>query len=294
MNRLVLGTAQFGMRYGIANKTGQPDIDYTEAIIRAAWDGGIREFDTAQSYGECERILGSIITHLGIESQIRINSKLKPMANNLSPKVLIDDLKRSLNRLGIEKLHCMMLHKESLIDQWDRSFAKSLFGLLEANLVKHIGISVYSPDKALKAIRTEGISSIQIPSNILDRRFETADVFQEADRKRKQIYVRSIFLQGLLLMEPEDLPSNMIFANRILREYKSFAEKKGISRHLLALGYVRKAYPESRIIIGVETLDQINMNLQSWNAVIDNRILQEARQIFKSVDIKVLNPFLWT
>ena len=60
INRLVLGTAQLGTNYGIANRMGKPDFDTAEAIIKTTWDAGIREFDTAQGYGDSEQVLGEV------------------------------------------------------------------------------------------------------------------------------------------------------------------------------------------------------------------------------------------
>ena len=76
--RLVLGTAQLGMSYGIANSMGQPDQDVANAIVREAWDSGICKFDTAQAYGDSERVLGAALNVLGVVSVAKVISKLDP------------------------------------------------------------------------------------------------------------------------------------------------------------------------------------------------------------------------
>ena len=210
--RLVLGTAQLGMDYGIANRTGTPNPENAAAIIEAAIGGGIREFDTAQAYSRSEKILGRVLSSLGAENSVRIITKGLVEENPGTDGRFRDVVTKSLDNLGIRKLHAFMLHKERLLDKWDGGLGAWARALRDSGLIEHIGVSVYSPEKALQALAIEEITIVQIPSNALDRRFEKAGVFQEANSRKKRIYVRSIFLQGLLIMPLEDLPSQMAFA----------------------------------------------------------------------------------
>ena len=99
-----------------------------------------------------------------------------------------------------------------------------------AGLVEHIGVSVYSPQKARDALERNGVDIVQVPSNILDRRFECADIFQIASDKGKQIYVRSVFLNGLVLMNSSDVPSNMQFAVSAMKMLESVALERGLKK----------------------------------------------------------------
>ncbi|NQT47407.1 MAG: aldo/keto reductase [Chloroflexi bacterium] len=292
-NRLVLGTVQLGLPYGIANQVGQPDIRTAEAIVETAWQGGIREFDTAQGYGESEKVLGGIIQRLGVGGQARIISKISPGPDQLAPSALRQALEESLERLGISNLHGVMLHKEELLDHWDKGLGETLSTWVASGLVEHIGVSVYSPRKALDALRIDGITTVQVPSNILDRRFENAGVFQLAESELKVVFVRSVFLQGLLLMDIEDLPPSMLFASRTLGTFKSLAEKVGVSRQHLALGYSREAYPNAKILFGAETPEQVRTNLLRWGNALPEWVVTEAKETFRDVQKDILNPSLW-
>ena len=292
-SRLVLGTAQVGMKYGIANLTGQPDSQTAEAIIESAWRGGIREFDTAQAYGTSEEVLGRVIRKNDLRDRIKITTKLLPEIDHLSREAVFASVKQSLRHLGISKIHCLLLHRENLLQQWDEGIGNIMKALIDSHLVESVGISVYSPDSAVRALNNDGISAIQIPSNVFDRRFEKAGILGDDFPIDKQIYIRSIFLQGLLFLNPDDLPSNMMFAYQTLNQYESLVKKHNTSKFELALGYVKKAYPKAKIIVGTETSHQVNECLSTWQSVIPDNILNDVRELFMDVDKRILNPGLW-
>ena len=293
-NRLVLGTVQLGMRYGVNNKSGQPDLRTAEGIIKAAWEGGIREFDTAHAYGESECVLGKVIKRLEIENEVKVITKLSPNQNHLAPLKLRQTLEKSLEYLHISKLYGVMLHREELLDQWDKGLGETLSDLVSDGLVDHIGVSVCSPQKSLEALEIDDIKMVQVPSNIIDRRFENAGVFQSAESKFKIIYVRSIFLQGLLFVDPNNIPPSMFFASQILKMFELLANKAEISKQQLALGYVREVYPKAKILFGAETISQVKANLEIWGHTLSPCIIKEAQELFQDVKERVLNPSLWT
>jgi len=99
-------------------------------------------------------------------------------------------------------------------------------------------------EQALEALHINEIEILQLPSNVLDRRFEKAGVFEIAENKKKEIYIRSIFLQGLLLMDLEDIPERMSFAKPVIRDFEKFCQRNHISRQDLAIGYFRTRMPQ--------------------------------------------------
>lgn len=292
-SRLVLGTAQFGMRYGIANKIGQPDFLSVQSIVAEVWESGVREFDTAQAYGESERVLGKVLSSLGIAREAKVISKLHPAIDHQNSNALNLALQQTLARLGLPNLYGLMLHTEDLLDIWETGLKDTLDKFIEQGLVERIGVSVYSPQKAARALRTNGISLVQLPSNLLDRRFEKAGVFHEAKSFGKEIYVRSVFLQGLLLMSDSDLPASMRFATTVAERLINFADDTGFSLKQLALGYVRSAYPEQKVLLGCETLEQVRENLEIWSKETPRDIVDRVRREFQDIPEKILNPSLW-
>ncbi len=291
---LVLGTAQLGFPYGIANAKGQPDQKTVTDIIQKAWDNGIREFDTAQDYGASEKVLGIAFAKIGILEEAGVISKINPELDHCNLLTMSKALDESQKKLGVPCLSGLMLHKEDMLCQWSNGLGDILRGFVAAGKVKKIGVSVYSPEKALEALRMEGTDMIQIPSNILDRRFERAKVFQVAAEKKKQVYIRSVFLQGLILMDSKDLPAHMSFAGPVLDKIKSLSRDMSLTRHELALGYLKERFPEAKLIIGVETPEQVIENVMSWKRKTAVDLIPLVSKYFDQVDEKILNPSLWS
>ncbi len=291
--RLILGTAQLGMPYGVANKNGQPVPDLAKKIVKIAWEDDIREFDTAQGYGDSENVLGQAIRAHGLAADIKIVTKLKPGLNHLDYDALEQAVTGSLRILGIPRLHGLMLHRESFLDQWQHGLGENLQGLVSKGLVEKIGVSVYSPGKALRAMDIEEIDLVQIPSNVFDRRFEEADVFRLAVQRKIQIHVRSVFLQGLALMPASELPPHMTFALPVIQTLAALCREAGVTRQALALGYVRQAYPNTGVLIGVETPGQLEENLAIWHAELPDGMLDQVVRTFSKVDERILNPAWW-
>ena len=293
-SRLVLGTAQHGMHYGIANKTGQPDFHTVESMVAEAWTYGVREFDTAQAYGESESVLGRVLSSLGITRQARVISKLHPSLDHQDANALGAALQQTMARLGQARLYGLMLHRENLLDLWDAGLGQTLHAFVASGLVEHIGVSVYTPQAALRALKRSGIDLVQLPANILDRRFEKVGVLREAQRCGKQVYVRSVFLQGLLLMDVDDLPESMRFARAVIERLAAFSRKTGFLRKQLALGYVRSVYPTQKVILGCETLRQVAENIQFWSDELPKEIIAKLCREFENTDEKLLNPSFWS
>ena len=292
---LVLGTAQLGFNYGIANagKTEQPTQTTANAIVQEAWENGIREFDTAQGYGKSEQALGEALSKLGVSAEALVISKFDPALDHLDRNVLSNAVGESLSRLGVPSLYGMMLHKEKMLSAWDNGLSKIFHTFVVSGKIKHIGISVYSPEKAIQALNTDGIDMVQLPTNILDRRFETAGVFQLAEEKKKKIYIRSVFLQGLILMDADEIPEKMSFAKPVIEELESISNELKLSRKKLALDYIKSEMPDAKVVFGADTPLHVKENVACWEGELLPSSVDRVKKIFDCVDEKILNPTLW-
>ena len=290
---LVLGTVQLGMNYGIANKTGQPSEDSAKEIIRVAWEHGIHEFDTARGYGDSEVILGNALSQLGISSRAHVISKFNPVIDCHDFNAMSTALDESLTRLNVPCLYGMMLHRESTLSDWENGVSDILYRFVSSRKVRHLGVSVYSPAGAIQALNTKGIDIIQLPTNVLDRRFEKAGVFELAHEKKKRIYIRSVFLQGLILMDVDEIPGHMSFAKPVIEKLESFSRDVQMSRQDLALGYIKSEMAHAKVIFGSDTPEQVKENLASWTKELPSSIVPDLKDLFNNVDEQVLNPVLW-
>ncbi len=294
---LVLGTAQLGMDYGIANKTGMPDFNKAYELIKTAIENGIHTFDTAQAYGKSQTVLGRILSKLPPGKKtgktIKIISKADPAIDHLSRDVMEEALLNSLNQLGITSLYGYMLHGDQFLSMWDNGIKDILLPFKKKGWIKHIGISVYNPGTALLALEKDGIDILQIPSNIFDQRFEHAGIFNTAKEKQKIIYIRSVFLQGLLLMDSADIPSHMNYCKPVLSRFETLSTKMNLTKPELAMGYARQNFPDAKIVIGVETTDQLKENIKFWDTKLSTNQLKNIKPHFNKVDKRILDPSKW-
>src|SRR5262245_41854811 len=180
---MALGTAQMGMRYGIANITGKPDFPAAQEIIAVCWNAGIRYFDTAQAYGESEVVLGHALRHAGVANEALVVSKLSPALQMESVEAILNSLQTSLKRLGMRQIWGVLLHEEEQLDHWDGHLGKAFEIARQDGLVTHVGVSVYSPQRALQALRIPDVDLLQVPANVFDRRMRKAQVFAKASAK---------------------------------------------------------------------------------------------------------------
>lgn len=292
---LVLGTVQLGLPYGVANRTGQPDQDVATEIVRVAWQGGIREFDTAQAYSASESVLGESLRRLGVAGKANVITKFDPDMDHLDRDAMLRSVEGSLKRLGVGQLTGVMLHREASLELWDRGLGRIAAELVSQGLVGCIGVSAYTPEGARAAMETDGVDIVQVPTSVLDRRFEKAGLFRLARQLGKRVYVRSVFLQGLVLIDPGQMPAGLAdVARPVIERLESLAGQMGLSRRELALMVVRATIgDEDRVVFGAETPDQVRENLQSWLREPISGVAEAADEVIGPLDEGLLNPATW-
>lgn len=292
-DRLVLGTAQLGFSYGIANQTGKPPMDEALGIIQKAWESGIHEFDTARGYGDSEKILGEIFTLLQIQNSVNVVTKLATDIDYNSRDEIKSSIERSLHNLQVPALNAVLLHDENLLDIWNDRFI-DLVQFKQDGIIKNTGVSVYSVNRALQAIELPQLDIIQLPTNILDQRFVKASVFKYAKERNKKIYIRSIFLQGLLLMDDVLIPEKLNHVIPILKRIKTASKKYNLLLPEIALGYIKENFLTEKVIFGAETIAQVEDNVKFWNNHNSDKISNCLKEIPAIEDEQILNPSLWT
>ncbi len=291
--RLVLGTAQLGVHYGISNKTGQPDEQLAMQMVAKAHESGIRTFDTAQAYGTSESILGQSLKLLKLSHSADVITKLDPKLDHKDEKVLHEAVERSLRDLGVSRLRGLLLHRESFLDGWKTGLGRRLTSFIKKNLVEDLGVSCYSPLKALEALEYDEVRLIQVPANLWDRRCESAGVFELAAKLKKTIFIRGIFLQGFFFLKDEEIPSGIKSAAAHLQRLRELAQEFGFTIYQLALGYVLTKWPQARVIFGAEMPSQVEENCRLATTILDAGQMNRIEQTFAGVEEKILHPGLW-
>ena len=256
-SRLMLGTVQFGLRYGINNRLGQPSPDDVAAILRAAADGGIDVLDTARNYGDSEAVLGLALEKTGLASHFRIISKIKRFPAGLAaadaPGWVENSITTSLKLLKRKSLDGLLLHHED-----DLPF----FALLETCRAKGyaeaIGVSLDSR-QSLAAVAQVELMMAQLPGNIVDRRF-----FPLAEKLRRQggaVFMRSVYLQGMLFKPEAEVHPALGPLLTVRKALEKLARDAGIAPGELYFRYMLGLTAADSILTGVDSVSQLRENL---------------------------------
>lgn len=275
MSKIVLGTVQFGLQYGV-NSAGRPSQDAVKSILNEAAKGGITTLDTSSAYGNSEEVLGDSIASPG---QFKIVSKYPKC------EIPVDVMfSSSLKRLKVDKLYGYLLHHFEVYKNnpavWDE-----FIGLKESGKVQKIGFSLYSPEE-LEFILKNGspFDLIQVPFNIFDKKF--LPYMKELHVKGIEIHVRSTFLQGLFFKDRNALPEKLQPMRKYLLQLDEFSKKSGLSISEIALNYNHQNPYIDGVLIGVDNVEQLQMNL---NSVKDTPIDIE----IEVKEQELLNPVNW-
>lgn len=280
LDKISLGTVQFGLEYGINNTIGQTRKDEVSKILRRCKEVGIKHIDTAAAYGSAENVIGEVIQSEGLSNSFHITTKYKSdRINGLSLST-----RESLQKLRAEKLHCQMFHSY-------QDF-KNIEDFTKPDSVDKIGVSVYTNEELLDSLENINVRVVQCPFNLLDNDSIRGGTLVKAKEKGIEIQVRSAFLQGLFFMDRNSLPL-------ALKELKSHLElldricfENEISMSELALGYCLSKDYIDKVVIGVDSLEQLNLNIEAIKTPLPEFIIEEIDKI-KVINQTLLNPTNW-
>ncbi len=290
VSQFVLGAAQLGMNYGVANKTGQPNEEESFAILDKAAKNGVTMIDTAQAYGNSERVIGQWIKANNNNCPFNIISKWNSDVDINDEAQLKVSVSASVQTLGVP-LWGMMIHDEALLDQFD-VIAQVAKDLKKEGVLKYLGASVYSVEAAKKAIMNPDIDFIQVPCNAWDHRMIESEVFEHAREHNVLCFVRSVFLQGLLLMDKEQVKNKLPTAYNAAKKWDEIVIKKQTEKEVLAMSFAAEL--ECPLVIGVENKSQLkdNNNLLK-NMIIDINVNDLKEYSQGPISENVIMPFKW-
>jgi aryl-alcohol dehydrogenase-like predicted oxidoreductase len=284
---LCLGTVQLGLNYGINNQIKrQPTSKEGYQILRAALKSGIKYLDTASAYGSAEKLIG--------ESGV-LNNGTMHVITKLDARIhsgLIEEMKKSLARLGQEPVDGLLLHDAS--NYYDKLQLTELLKIKEQRLAQHIGVSVYEPQDALKIVSDGIVDYIQIPYNVFDQRLDHIDFFQVAKKNNIKVFARSSFLQGLILMEPDNIPSKLDAAKMYVKKYRTIVYDYGFSIEEAAMLFSYTHEGIYKVVFGVDTVEQLKDNLEIVKKADQFEACRKALiGIADGISEQILNPSLW-
>jgi len=292
--KIGLGTVQFGQNYGVSNKQGITPEDEVRDILTLAWGNGITLLDTATLYGASEEVLGRsipahasfrIVTKTPIFQETRINKK--------DAVRLKDTFRSSLDKLRQPKLYGLLVHHAiDLLKDGGQYLWETMQDLKEMGLVQKIGASLYSPLELNSFLEKYTPDIVQAPINVFDQRMIQNGHLQHLNDLGVEIHSRSVFLQGLLLMLPEELSAHFNSIRNVVLQYRENLQKQGISPLEAALGFVYRQPEIDYVIVGINNQAHLKEIL---TVVRDMELLRRIDfSIYAVNDEAIINPSLWS
>lgn len=284
--KLALGTAQFGLDYGIANQSGRISHDEAKSIIVLAKNSEIDMLDTAIAYGESEASLGA----LGV-NDFKVITKLPAIPDEVTEvsQWVNDQIETSLKRLNVKSLYSVLLHRsQELADIKGAQLSKALQQLKVSGVVQKIGVSIYSPIELDSVMTICELDIVQAPFNIIDQRLFTSGWLKKLHDLSIEIHVRSAFLQGLLLMPQASLPEKFGRWMSVFDKWHEWLEKSETPATQACISFIQN-FPEiSKIIVGVESAEQLKEIIKATNTQ-ENIVWPN----ISCVDENLINPSNW-
>jgi aryl-alcohol dehydrogenase-like predicted oxidoreductase len=288
VHKIGLGTVQFGLDYGISNSKGQTSPQESALVLDHAAASGVRLLDTAPAYGDSELTIGRL--HAG---RFRIVTKTVTRGTGSFSAADVQSVERtfqdSLSRLRADRVYGLLVHdvRDLLGDGSDLLYA-CLSQLKRRGLVEKIGVSTYTPAEVDSILARFSVDLIQVPLNVLDQRLLRGGQIRRLKQAGVEVHVRSAFLQGLLLMNPNDLQPHFDGVRDHLRSYHAAVQQSGRSPLQASLGFVLGIPEIDAVVCGVNDVAQ-------FEQIVAKAVSLETDwfERFAIDDESVLNPALW-
>lgn len=300
LSAFALGTVQLGMTYGLGQHREKPTEEAAFAILDKAAQLGINTLDTANTYGDSEAVIGRWLAKRRSEGKELpwVVTKIGKFGEHTSYDTLRDEVLRQtegcLQRLGTDKLGCLMLHGfEDYADHIDH-IRKVFAELKDQGLYGYSAISAYSRHD-YGVLAQSGFDAVQIPSNVFDwGQIENGGLQKLAD-SGMMIFTRSVFLQGLVFHTPEDLDPRMDFCAPYLGRFIELCREFELSPATMALSFVLSLPGVTQAVMGCDTARQVEANCKLFDETVTLTAEQmdKLHSAFHGIDPRVINPGVW-
>jgi aryl-alcohol dehydrogenase-like predicted oxidoreductase len=288
--KIGLGAVQFGVDYGVSNTHGRTTKYEVSQILQFAYENGISLIDTATSYGSSENILGEVVTN----DDWRFVTKTPHFSDNCLNSTHVNQLKESFNQslfnLRKKNIYGLLLHScDDLLKPGGELIFREMERLRENGMVKKIGVSAYSSKQISAILGKFNIDLIQLPINIFDQHLFVDGWLERLKNKNVEIHARSAFLQGLLLMPRTSIPTYFLPIKEKIELFSKSAQELSLSKLELALGYVMGINEIDKIVVGVNTIEQLREIIEAAQVKVNPMEFTDV-----SIDDQnYTNPSLW-
>jgi aryl-alcohol dehydrogenase-like predicted oxidoreductase len=285
MTNLAIGTVQFGLEYGIANKTGKINISEGKKIINSLVENGILTLDTAIGYGESENILGEI----GVD-EFEVITKIPSVKDEVNIEEKIEGyIKQSLTKLRVDSLYSVLMHSSDDLFTVNGKLAYNhLIKMKNRNLIEKVGVSIYDPNDLKKIISNYDVDIVQGPLNVFDQRLLTSGLLDELRNNSIEFHARSAFLQGLLLMNKNERHSYFERWNDEFLKFENWCKKNKLTVLEACIAFLNSTKRVDKIVVGVDSYEQLSEILK-----IRDKLVNELPFELQQTDQALINPAQW-
>ena len=263
IKKIILGTAQFGGKYGITNRFGSTQNKEIKKILKICKYEKIKFIDSAINYEKADEKLGkNNLKYFNLITKIPAVPINKKDIKSWTLKIV----KKTLKHLRKKKLYAVLIHNSSdLIGSQKNKLYEAMINLKKIGLVKKIGISIYDFKEMKKIIEEFKIDIVQVPFNILDRRILDKSLLSLLKKNKIEIHARSIFLQGLLLSTKDIRFTKFKKWEKLWLKIDNYCKKNKTSILNLALNYVLSQKHIKKVVIGFDDSKQLKQILENTN-----------------------------
>jgi len=266
--KICLGTAQFGLAYGITNLKGKIPEQEVANILALSYDEGIYWLDTAQAYGDSENVLGRAMRKghsFHLISKLPAQQQTSFDINDIA--IWESSFIKSCDRLGVEKLDALLIHSSSdLIKPGKEHLEKWLLGLRDRGLINRLGVSIYSAQD-LEGINPQLLNIVQLPFSLYDQRLLHDGTISQLYAKGVAIHARSLFLQGLLVSPSSKWPSWVPQDVRTHHQkLEAFVKKYSCSLIDICLEFASIQKALDAVVLGVCSTQELKQILTAWES----------------------------
>ena len=279
MNKLALGTVQFGLDYGVTNNSGKVQIKEVRSILEFAKNNDINVLDTAARYGNSEEVLGSADV-----GDFQVITKTTPLKNDVNE--VIDNFYKSLKNLNKDQVYGLLVHDVGDIynEQFDLLYRK-IIELKQQGLVSKIGFSTYTQEQVDFLLKNFDFDLIQVQFNVFDNRLIQGGQLKALNNKGIEIHARSVFLQGILL-DFNNIPCYFSTWKKEFNDYQEVVKDRGLSLIEYALNYALNVEEIDKVLVGVNSKEQLI-------DIVNAAQKQATTNAFTINNLDLLNPSRW-
>jgi aryl-alcohol dehydrogenase-like predicted oxidoreductase len=288
--RLGLGTAQFGLDYGVSNRRGRVRIAEVRKIFEVAESAGISLLDTAPSYGDSEASIGAALEPA---AEFRIVTKTPVFTSDTigaaDAQALSESFDASRKALRRETLYGLLFHHaDDVLKPGGKRLVDAAQDLVESGAVEKIGVSVYTGSEIDRILDVFAPGIVQAPANVFDQRLVRSGYLARLEQLGVELHVRSVFLQGLLLMDADRMPAYFGSFQPRLRRYFDAVAAAGSSKVEAALGFAM-SLPADAVLVGVSSVGELRELVRSS----DSRAQRIDYDAFAIDDPRLVDPSRW-